>query len=345
MEGPTPVSALLHAATMVTAGVFLIMKCSIIFEYSKIGLQIIFIFGSLTSLFSALVASFQNDIKKIIAYSTCSQLGYMITACGCSNYTGAIFHLTTHAFFKALLFLTAGAIIHGYFNEQDIRRMGGLFHVLKLSYVFFLIASLSLMGIPFLSGFYSKDFIMESALNLNNLNGYFAYICQILAGFFTSFYSFRLIYLVFFTKPRGFKIAINKKVHEMDLLMFIPLIVLGFFSIFIGYFLKDLFIGFGSDFLKNSIFISFKNSTTETVEFLDYRVKLIPIINIMLSFFLFILYTSYKSIYFNFIYNFFNRKGYFDYLYNLYFSKPFLHYNFFYFYNSEKGILENFGPT
>jgi len=220
MEGPTPVSALLHAATMVTAGVFLIIKCSPILEYSPLNLTLIAIFGALTSLFSALTATFQNDIKKIIAYSTCSQLGYMITSCGFSNYNGALFHLTTHAFFKALLFLTAGSIIHGYFNEQDIRKMGGLLNIFKLSYILFVIASLSLMGTPFLSGFYSKDFIMETSLIAGTFVGFFCYICQILAGFFTAFYSFRLIYLVFFTKNRGFLTSLNKKTHDMDLIMF-----------------------------------------------------------------------------------------------------------------------------
>ena len=344
MEGPTPVSALLHAATMVTAGVFLIIKCSPIIEYSPSNLTLIAIFGALTSLFSALIAVFQNDIKKIIAYSTCSQLGYMITSCGFSNYNGALFHLTTHAFFKALLFLTAGSIIHGYFNEQDIRKMGALLNIFKLSYVLFAVSSLSLMGVPFLSGFYSKDFIMETSLITSTSVGFFCYISQIAASFFTAFYSFRLIYLVFFTKNRGYVVSLHKKTHDMDLTMFFPLLILGFCSIFVGYYAKDLFIGLGSEFLKNSILILPNHSYHFTVEFLNYKLKLIPFFNILISLSFFLVYINYKSSYFNFVYNFFNRKGYFDYIYNYYFANSFLTYNFIHLYNTDKGILETIGP-
>jgi len=175
MEGPTPVSALIHAATMVTAGIFLILRCSYIFEYSTNVLPFMAIIGSLTSFFGAIVAVFQHDLKKIIAFSTCSQLGYMVTACGFSNYNGAFFHLSTHAFFKALLFLLAGVIIHGLINEQDVRRMGGLLSMFNLSYILFTVASLSLMGFPYLSGFYSKDFILEINIASNTNVGLFCY--------------------------------------------------------------------------------------------------------------------------------------------------------------------------
>jgi len=161
MEGPTPVSALIHAATMVTAGVFLLIRCSFIFEYSPTILLFITFIGALTALFAAIIGLLQNDIKKIIAYSTCSQLGYMVFTCGLSNYSLAFFHLSNHAFFKALLFLSAGAIIHGLSNEQDIRRMGGLIQLFPLSYTGIFIGSLALMGFPFLTGFYSKDIILE----------------------------------------------------------------------------------------------------------------------------------------------------------------------------------------
>ena len=175
MEGPTPVSALIHAATMVTAGVFLVLRCSFMFEYTPSILMFIAIIGSLTSLFGSVVALFQNDIKKIIAYSTCSQLGYMVTACGFSNYNGSLFHLASHAFFKALLFLLSGTVIHGLINEQDIRKMGGLIYIFQLTYVMFLVASLSLMGFPYLSGFYSKDFILETMVSRADFISFFCF--------------------------------------------------------------------------------------------------------------------------------------------------------------------------
>jgi NADH-ubiquinone oxidoreductase chain 5 len=175
MEGPTPVSALIHAATMVTAGVFLVIRCSPIFEYSSLTLSIIAIIGSLTAFVSATIALVQHDIKKVIAYSTCSQLGYMFFACGLSNYTVGLFHLFNHAFFKALLFLSAGSLIHGMGDEQDMRRLGGTSQIMPVTYMCVLLGSLSLGGFPFLSGFYSKDFILETAAGSYTFNGNFAY--------------------------------------------------------------------------------------------------------------------------------------------------------------------------
>jgi NADH-ubiquinone oxidoreductase chain 5 len=175
MEGPTPVSALIHAATMVTAGVFLLIRCSFIFEYSPTILLFITFIGALTALFASIIGLLQNDIKKIIAYSTCSQLGYMIFTCGLSNYSLAFFHLSNHAFFKALLFLSAGAIIHGLSNEQDIRKMGGLINLFPISYAGIFIGSLALMGFPFLTGFYSKDIILEFAYCHFTIIGTFTY--------------------------------------------------------------------------------------------------------------------------------------------------------------------------
>jgi NADH-ubiquinone oxidoreductase chain 5 len=175
MEGPTPVSALIHAATMVTAGVFLLIRCSPLFEYSSFSLLIITFSGAITCFFASTIGIVQNDLKKVIAYSTCSQLGYMIFACGLSNYNIAFFHLFNHAFFKALLFLSAGSIIHSMSNEQDMRKMGGLLKLLPFTYSMVLIGSLSLMGFPFLSGFYSKDLILEIAFANLSLQGYFSY--------------------------------------------------------------------------------------------------------------------------------------------------------------------------
>src|ERR1700733_14250357 len=214
MEGPTPVSALIHAATMVTAGVFLIIKCSPLFEYVPTFLSIITFIGATTAFFSATVGLVQNDIKKVIAYSTCSQLGYMIFACGLSMYHVGLFHLANHAFFKALLFLSAGAIIHSVSNEQDMRKFGALGSLLPFTSIMLLIGSLSLMGFPFLTGFYSKDLILELALTKYTLAGSFAYCLGLVTAFFTSFYSFRVFYLTLIYKNNSFRSVINH-VHEL----------------------------------------------------------------------------------------------------------------------------------
>lgn len=189
MEGPTPVSALIHAATLVTAGIFLIIRCSLLFEQSLVSLFFITIMGALTGFFASSVGLVQNDLKRVIAYSTCSQLGYMVFACGLSHYSVALFHLVNHALFKALLFLSAGCIIHGISDEQDLRKMGGFVKFFPISFVMILIGSLSLTGIPFLTGFYSKDLILEVALSRYSLIGNFAYFLGCSAALFTSFYS------------------------------------------------------------------------------------------------------------------------------------------------------------
>jgi len=194
MEGPTPVSALIHAATMVTAGVFLVIRCSFLFEYANNILIFMGLIGGFTCFFSSIIGAFQFDIKKIVAYSTCSQLGYMFFSCGMSNYSVSLFHLFNHAFFKALLFLSMGSIIHAMSDEQDFRRMGGLVNLLPFTYVMVMIGSLSLLAIPFLTGFYSKDMILEFTYARFTLDGFFLYLLGIFAAFFTAFYSTRLIY-------------------------------------------------------------------------------------------------------------------------------------------------------
>ena len=191
MEGPTPVSALIHAATMVTAGVFLLIRCSPIIEYATEVLPVITIFGGLTAFFAATVGMVQNDLKRVIAYSTCSQLGYMVFACGMSSYSAAMFHLMNHAFFKALLFLAAGSVIHAMGDEQDMRRMGGLVNLLPFTYSVMLVGSLSLAGFPFLTGFYSKDLILEIASVNYTVQGRFVYFLGTVSAFFTAFYSIR----------------------------------------------------------------------------------------------------------------------------------------------------------
>jgi NADH-ubiquinone oxidoreductase chain 5 len=244
MEGPTPVSALIHAATMVTAGVFLLVKMSIVFECTNFVLTFISVIGAITAFFAATVGLVQNDLKKVIAYSTCSQLGYMILICGLSNYNLGMFHLFNHAFFKALLFLTAGAIIHSVQDEQDIRRLGGLKKLLPLSYVGIVIGSMALIGFPFLAGFYSKDIILEFLYSSYTQIGHFTYVLGILAACGTTFYSFRLLYLVFLTKPAGYK-KVYLQIHESDIYISFSLIILSLFSIFVGFIFKDIFLGLG----------------------------------------------------------------------------------------------------
>lgn len=276
MEGPTPVSALIHAATMVTAGVFVLIRSSPLLEYSNSILFLAALIGGLTALFAGTVGLVQYDIKKVIAYSTCSQLGYMFFACGMSNYSVGLFHLFNHGFFKALLFLGAGSVIHALLDEQDMRRMGGLVKLLPLTYAAILIGSLSLTGFPFLTGFYSKEVILEIAFSSYSVSGFFIYWLGTLAAFITSFYSTRLAYLVFFAKSNSPAKAISVS-HESTYFISYVLAILGFLSIFIGFIFKDLFIGLGTDFFDNSIFQLTSHASMLNAEFLDYRYKLIPI--------------------------------------------------------------------
>ena len=307
MEGPTPVSALIHAATMVTAGVFVIIRCSPIFEYSLNTLIIVTIIGALTAFFAATTGMLQNDLKKVIAYSTCSQLGYMVFACGLSSYDVSLFHLANHAFFKALLFLSAGSVIHALSNEQDMRRMGGLVNILPFTYVMILIGSLSLAGFPFLTGFYSKDIILEVAASSYTINGLFAYWLGLISAFFTAFYSFRLIFLTFYAKTNNYKKIISNA-HDAPLNMAIPLVVLGFGSIFIGYILKDVFIGLGTDVFSNSIYINPYNINFIESEFLPFYIKLLPFIFSILGIFIALIGYSYFSRFF-FEKKIFNKFG------------------------------------
>jgi NADH-ubiquinone oxidoreductase chain 5 len=235
MEAPTPVSALIHAATMVTAGVFLIIRCSSLFEYATNTLFYITIIGSLTAFFASTIGLAQNDLKRVIAYSTASQLGYMFFACGISAYQVSFFHLINHAFFKALLFLGSGVIIHGLNNEQDMRKMGGLIKLLPFTYSCLLIGSLTLGGFPFLSGFYSKDIILELAYIKFKLNGIFAFILGSTSTFFTACYSGRLIFLTFIQKSNIFRYN-NIRIHEGNYKLTLPLLLLIVGSIFNGFF-------------------------------------------------------------------------------------------------------------
>jgi len=242
MEGPTPVSALIHAATMVTAGVFLVARMSPVFEYAPIALAIVTVVGASTALFAATIGCVQNDIKRIIAYSTCSQLGYMFFAAGVGAYQGAIFHLFTHAFFKALLFLSAGSVIHAMSDEQDIRKMGGIWKKIPVTYAVMWIGSLALAGVPYFAGYYSKDFVLEAAYAAHSGVGMYAFLCGLLAAFLTAFYSWRLLILTFHGAPRADHHTMEH-VHESPLVMLVPLLLLAVGAMFAGAVFAPSFIG------------------------------------------------------------------------------------------------------
>lgn len=275
MEGPTPVSALIHAATMVTAGVFLVVRCSSLFEYSSISLSVVAIIGALTAFVSATIALLQHDIKKVIAYSTCSQLGYMFFSCGLSNYGAGMFHLFNHAFFKALLFLSAGSLIHGWGDEQDMRRLGGSARLMPVTYVCVLLGSLSLGGFPFLSGYYSKDFILETAAGAYTVSGSLAYSLGSITALLTSFYSFRLIFLAFMRPPSAPR-TVASNAHEPGPAMLLPMGILSIGSIFSGYLFKDLFIGLGSPFTSSFAYVSPERCYDTSAEFAPFIYKFAP---------------------------------------------------------------------
>jgi proton-translocating NADH-quinone oxidoreductase chain L len=353
MEGPTPVSALIHAATMVTAGVFLLARCSFLFEFSPHTLMIVMLVGSITALFAATTGLFQNDIKKVIAYSTCSQLGYMIFACGLSSYEVGVFHLSNHAFFKALLFLGAGSIIHAVSDEQDMRKMGGLRLLLPFSYTIMAIGSLALIGFPFFSGFYSKDTILELAFAKNTIVGHFCYILGTSAAFFTAFYSTRLLFLVFLSSTNSFRISI-KNAMEGSFKLGFPLFILSFFSIAIGFLSKELFIGFGTTFWTNAIFVLPQNYLMIDIEFIPLTFKLLPffltLLGIASAYYLYCTHTTLyfdikKTIAFKYFYNFLAKKWFFDRIYNQFITQPILKFSYNYTYQIiDRGLLEYIGP-
>jgi NADH-ubiquinone oxidoreductase chain 5 len=353
MEGPTPVSALIHAATMVTAGVFLLARSSPLFEYAPNTLLIIVIIGSVTAFFAATTGILQNDLKRVIAYSTCSQLGYMIFACGLSNYSVGIFHLSNHAFFKALLFLGAGSVIHSVADEQDMRKMGGLRKLVPFTYSVMMVGSLALMGFPFLTGFYSKDVILEVAYGKFTKSGHFAYFLGTSAAFFTAFYSIRLIYLTFLSEPNGYR-PILIKAHDSPIKMALPLAILVVPSIFFGYLTKDMIIGVGTDFWGNSIYVLPKNMNIIDAEFIPQIWKLLPLIvsafGAGLSFLMYALSTdSLYQVKMSFtgrkIYNFLSKKWFFDKVFSEYITQSVLLFGYHISYKAlDRGIIEILGP-
>ena len=354
MEGPTPVSALIHAATMVTAGVFLLARSSFIYEYSYNVLGYVSLLGALTAFSASTIGLVQNDLKRVIAYSTCSQLGYMVFACGLSNYSIGIFHLSNHAFFKALLFLSAGSIIHAVNDEQDMRKMGGLKTLLPFTYSMVVVGSLALIGFPFLTGFYSKDLILEISFSKFSYFGYFSYFLGTFGAFLTAFYSTRLLCLTFITQPSGNRSVISFT-SEVPNAITIVLGILAIPSIFIGFYSKDLMAGLGTGSFGTSLYIPLKNINSFDAEFIDLFYKLLPVnlslLGVILSFVLYIF--QYKLLFLvkmsflgrNF-YNFFNRKWFFDKIYNELFGQFFFKFGYSVSYKFvDRGIFEFLGPT
>jgi len=339
---------------MVTAGVFLIARCSPIYEHTTYVLKYVTIIGALTSFFAATTGLLQNDLKRVIAYSTCSQLGYMIISCGLSNYSVGFFHLTNHAFFKALLFLSAGSIIHAVNDEQDMRKMGGLKYLAPFTYSMIIIGSLALIGFPFLTGFYSKDLILEVAYGKYSSSGYLSYCLGTLGAFFTAFYSMRLCYLTFLSKPTGHKKVICFA-YDSGLQICVALGCLAIPSILVGYYSKDMIVGVGSHFFGTAIFVNLENFNIFDAEFINVFYKILPVNLSLLGFFsAFIFYNFRSKFLFNIkishigkkVYYFLNRKWFFDKIYNEYLGQFFFKLGYSISYKFiDRGIFEIFGPT
>jgi proton-translocating NADH-quinone oxidoreductase chain L len=380
MEGPTPVSALLHAATMVTAGIFLMIRCQWLLQPNGIVFPLMVVWGATTAFFAALCGLVQHDIKKVIAFSTCSQLGYMFYACGLGEFNACLFHLTNHAFFKALLFMCAGAVIHALNGEQDLRRMGGLAQVMPVTFIAMSIASLALIGFPFLSGFYSKDVLIELAFSSSRSFGLYAFWLASLSACLTAFYSMRLLYWVFLSKPNFYKSS-ALHLYETDSIMlgaFRPLL-LG--SLFSGYLLRDLFVGMGQNsfastnagaanytaFSKSTQNLLLNQMSTEQLtvwrntaliemEFIPVYIKLIPVVLSLLGVMgALYLYTSTERLLtlvklqmnnsvINSLYAFFVKKGYFDIIYNHYIARPIYKLGWWLYKYGDQGVFEWLGP-
>ena len=346
MEGPTPVSALIHAATMVTAGVFLIVRCSPMYDLAPDILSLITFIGATTAIFAASIGLVQNDIKRIIAYSTCSQLGYMFFAIGVGAYGAAMFHLFTHAFFKALLFLGAGSVIHAVSDEQDIRKMGGLYNYIPFTHMLMIIGTISLMGFPFTAGYYSKDAIIESAYLASSGFSSYAFIIGLLGVLMTSFYSWRLMFLTFNGTTRiEEKDIVN--IHESPKVMLIPLIVLAVGALFSGFFFKDYFIGSSSElFWGNSI--ALHHHEHQHIPFLIYYAPMmLGFLGLFLAWYM---YLKNKSMPSNIVklngplYKFLLNKWYFDELYSFIFVRPAKAIGYFLWKFFDGYIIDGFGP-
>ena len=351
MEGPTPVSALIHAATMVTAGVFLICRLSPVIEYAPVALDIITFVGALTAIFAATVGMTQFDIKRVIAYSTCSQLGYMFFAAGVSAYPAAMFHLTTHAFFKALLFLGAGSVIHALSNEQDLRNMGGIWRQIPVTYAIMWIGSLALAGFPFFAGFYSKDMILEAAYGAHTSAGLLAFWLGCAAALLTAFYSWRLLIMAFHGTPRASD-EIMAHVHESPNVMTLPLVPLALGAIFAGWMGYDLFVGnHWQEFWGDSLFILPTHQAMEAAHHVPTWVKLLPIglasAGVVGAYIAYVrlpwipVSLAHKT---GVLYQFLFNKWYFDELYDRIFVKPAVRCGQLLWTRGDKGVIDHYGP-
>lgn len=351
MEGPTPVSALIHAATMVTAGVFMVCRLSPMLEYAPLSLDIITVVGALTAIFAATVGFTQFDIKRVIAYSTCSQLGYMFFAAGVSAYPAAMFHLTTHAFFKALLFLGAGSVIHAMSDEQDLRNMGGIWRKIPVTYVMMWVGSLALAGFPFFAGFYSKDMILEAAFAAHTPVGNMAFWLGCLAAFLTAFYSWRLLIMAFHGKPRASE-EVMSHIHESPLVMTVPLFVLAVGAIFSGWLGYELFVGHDmAAFWGDSIFILPEHHAMEHAHHVPTWVKLLPVglatSGVVIAVLCYAVWTGIPAAMartFSPIHKFFFNKWYFDELYDILFVRPAVRFGAFLWQRGDRDVIDGFGP-
>ncbi len=329
MEGPTPVSALIHAATMVTAGVFMVARLSPLFELSDTALAVVTIVGASTAIFAATVGCVQNDIKRVIAYSTCSQLGYMFFACGVSAYAAGIFHLITHAFFKALLFLGAGSVIHAMSDEQDMRRMGGIWKMVPVTYGLMWIGSLALAGIPPFAGFYSKDIVLEAAFAAGSAVGHYAFWLGLAAAFLTAFYSWRLLLMTFHGRPRADE-RVMAHVHESPAVMIVPLLGLAAGAAFAGLVAYDYFVGVKmTAFWGEALKVLPQHTALAAAHDVPLWVKLSPLVaagaGIALAYVLYAFAPAWPARLaerFQGLYRFLLHKWYFDELYDHLFVRP-----------------------
>jgi len=351
MEGPTPVSALIHAATMVTAGVFMVCRLSPMLEFAPVSLDVITIIGATTAIFAATVGMTQFDIKRVIAYSTCSQLGYMFFAAGVSAYPAAMFHLTTHAFFKALLFLGAGSVIHALSDEQDLRNMGGIWKKIPVTYAMMWIGSLALAGFPFFAGFYSKDMILEAAYGAHSGVGQYAFWLGCAAAFLTAFYSWRLLIMAFHGTPRA-SAEVMARIHESPKVMTIPLFVLALGAIFSGWLGYELFVGHDmAAFWGSSIFILPWNEAMEAAHHVPTWVKLLPIGlafgGVLLAVLLYGVMPGMPAkiaAAFRPVHLLFLNKWYFDEIYDAIFVRPAVRFGQLLWQRGDKDTIDGFGP-
>ena len=356
MEGPTPVSALIHAATMVTAGVFMVCRLSPMFEYAPVALQLVTYVGAATAFFAATVGLTQFDIKRVIAYSTCSQLGYMFFAAGVSAYGAAMFHLMTHAFFKALLFLGAGSVIHAMSDEQDMRKMGGLTKMIPYTCVMMWIGSLALAGIGIpgfggLAGHYSKDMILEAAYADHSLHGNIAFWLGIMAAFMTAFYSWRLLIMTFEGAPRASK-EVMSHVHESPWVMLAPLVVLSLGALFAGWLGYSAFVGDGREaFWGEAIRVLAANDTLEAAHHVPLWVKWLPLVmaasGIGLAYVMYRLRPELPGVMvrmFRPIHSFFFNKWFFDELYDRIFVRPAVYLGYGFWKAGDGAVIDGVGP-